>query len=73
MRFNFAEAMTDPKYYIPLAKASDEAGYLAMTIPDSITYPEELDALPARQDPQTGAVRRQRHRQGVTVWRPNTA
>ena len=36
MRFTYAEAMTDPKYYIPLAKAADEAGYHAMTIPDSI-------------------------------------
>ena len=44
MRFTYAEAMTDPKYYIPLAKAADEAGYHAMTIPDSIAYPEESDS-----------------------------
>ena len=36
MRFTFAEAMTDPSFYIPLAKAAEAAGYHAMTIPDSV-------------------------------------
>src|SRR6185436_19481370 len=36
--------MTDPTYYIPLAKAAEAAGYHAMTIPDSIAYPFESDA-----------------------------
>ncbi|MCZ8377790.1 TIGR03619 family F420-dependent LLM class oxidoreductase [Mycobacterium sp. CPCC 205372] len=44
MRFTYAEAMTDPTFYIPLAKAADEAGYHAMTIPDSIAYPYESDS-----------------------------
>jgi alkanesulfonate monooxygenase SsuD/methylene tetrahydromethanopterin reductase-like flavin-dependent oxidoreductase (luciferase family) len=44
MRFTYAEAMTDPKFYIPLAKAADEAGYHAMTIADSIAYPFESDS-----------------------------
>ncbi|MDX1870778.1 LLM class flavin-dependent oxidoreductase [Mycolicibacterium sp. 120266] len=44
MRFTYAEAMTDPSYYIPLAKAADAAGYHAMTIPDSIAYPEVSDS-----------------------------
>ena len=44
MRFTYAEAMTKPEYYIPLAKAADEAGYHAMTIPDSIAYPEVSDS-----------------------------
>src|SRR6187431_1198055 len=44
MRFTYAEAMTDPKYLIPLAKAADEAGYHAMTIPDSVAYPEVSDS-----------------------------
>ncbi|HEX2286621.1 MAG TPA: LLM class flavin-dependent oxidoreductase [Mycobacterium sp.] len=44
MRFTYAEAMTDPTYYIPLAKAAEAAGYHAMTIPDSIAYPFESDA-----------------------------
>ena len=44
MRFTYAEAMTDPKFYIPLAKAADEAGYHGMTIADSIAYPFESDA-----------------------------
>src|ERR1700712_4348150 len=43
MRFTYAEAMTDPKYYIPLAKAADEAGYHGMTIADSVAYPEVSD------------------------------
>ena len=44
MRFTYAEAMTDPTYYIPLAKAAEEAGYHAMTIADSLAYPFESDA-----------------------------
>src|SRR6476620_3631633 len=36
--------MTDPSYYIPLAKAAEAAGYHAMTIPDSIAYPFESDS-----------------------------
>jgi alkanesulfonate monooxygenase SsuD/methylene tetrahydromethanopterin reductase-like flavin-dependent oxidoreductase (luciferase family) len=44
MRFTYAESMTDPAYYIPLAKAADEAGYHAMTIADSIAYPFESDS-----------------------------
>jgi alkanesulfonate monooxygenase SsuD/methylene tetrahydromethanopterin reductase-like flavin-dependent oxidoreductase (luciferase family) len=44
MRFTYAESLTDPKYYIPLAKAADEAGYHAMTVADSIAYPEVSDS-----------------------------
>jgi alkanesulfonate monooxygenase SsuD/methylene tetrahydromethanopterin reductase-like flavin-dependent oxidoreductase (luciferase family) len=44
VRFTYAEAMTNPTYYIPLAKAAEAAGYHAMTIPDSVAYPFESDA-----------------------------
>lgn len=44
MRFTYAEAMTDPAYYIPLARAAEAAGYHAMTIPDSVAYPFESDS-----------------------------
>jgi alkanesulfonate monooxygenase SsuD/methylene tetrahydromethanopterin reductase-like flavin-dependent oxidoreductase (luciferase family) len=44
VRFTYAEAMTDPTFYLPLAKAAEAAGYHAMTIPDSIAYPFESDA-----------------------------
>ncbi|SHW12115.1 putative oxidoreductase [Mycobacteroides abscessus subsp. abscessus] len=44
MRFTFAEAMTDPSYYIPLAQAAEAAGYDGMTIADSLAYPYESDA-----------------------------
>lgn len=44
MRFTYAEAMTDPTFYIPLAKAAEAAGYHAMTIPDSVAYPFESDS-----------------------------
>src|SRR5439155_8083406 len=44
MRFSYAEAMTDPTFYIPLAKAAEAAGYASMTIPDSIAYPFESDS-----------------------------
>src|SRR4249919_2745984 len=44
MRFTYAESMTDPRYYIPLAQAAEAAGYHAMTIADSVAYPLESDA-----------------------------
>ena len=44
MRFSYAEAMTDFRYYIPLAKAAEAAGYASMTIPDSVAYPFKSDS-----------------------------
>lgn len=44
MRFTYAESLTDPKYYIPLAQAAEAAGFHAMTIADSVAYPYESDA-----------------------------
>lgn len=44
MRFCYAEAMTDPAFYIPLAKAAEAAGYSGMTIPDSLAYPFESES-----------------------------
>jgi hypothetical protein len=44
MRFTFAEAMTDHRFYVPLAKAAEAAGYHAMTIADSVAYPFESDS-----------------------------
>jgi probable F420-dependent oxidoreductase len=44
MRFSYAESMTDPSFYAPLARAAEEAGYHSMVIPDSICYPREADS-----------------------------
>jgi probable F420-dependent oxidoreductase len=44
MRFSFAEAMCDPEQYAPLARAAEEAGFHAMTLPDSVAYPEVSDS-----------------------------
>jgi len=43
MRFSFAESMTDPSFYAPLARAAEEAGYDSFVVPDSIAYPKESD------------------------------
>lgn len=43
MRFHYAEAMTNPAYYIPLAQAAESAGYFGFTIPDSLIYPKASD------------------------------
>jgi probable F420-dependent oxidoreductase len=40
MRFSYAESMTDPAFYAPLARAAEAAGYDSMIVPDSICYPE---------------------------------
>jgi probable F420-dependent oxidoreductase len=39
VRFCYAESMTDPSFYAPLARAAEDAGYDSMVIPDSICYP----------------------------------
>jgi probable F420-dependent oxidoreductase len=39
VRFSYAESMTDPSFYAPLACAADEAGYDSMVVPDSLCYP----------------------------------
>lgn len=44
MRFTYAEAMTDPSFYGPLAQAAEDAGFDGFLIPDSICYPAESDA-----------------------------
>ena len=44
MRFSYAESMTDPSFYAPLARAAEEAGYHSMVIPDSICYPLHADS-----------------------------
>ena len=41
MRFSYAESMTDPSFYGPLARAAEEAGYDSMIVPDSICYPKD--------------------------------
>jgi len=41
VRFTYAESMTNPAFYSPLARAAEEAGYDSMVIPDSICYPAE--------------------------------
>lgn len=44
MRFTYAEAMTDPSYYVPLARAAEAAGYTSMSVADSLVYPKESDS-----------------------------
>ena len=44
MRFTYAEAMTDPSYYVPLAQAAEAAGYDSFSVADSLAYPEVSDS-----------------------------
>ncbi len=43
MRFSYAESMTDPAFYAPLARAAEDAGYDTFVVPDSIAYPRVSD------------------------------
>jgi probable F420-dependent oxidoreductase len=43
MRFSYAESMTDPSFYGPLAQAAEDAGYDTFVVPDSIAYPLESE------------------------------
>jgi probable F420-dependent oxidoreductase len=45
MRFTYAESMTDPSFYAPLARAAEDSGYHSMVISDSICYPEHSDSV----------------------------
>ncbi|XVQ06484.1 TIGR03619 family F420-dependent LLM class oxidoreductase [Spirillospora sp. CA-255316] len=45
MRFTYVESMTDPSYYLPLARAAEEAGYASFAVADSLVYPRESDAV----------------------------
>ena len=45
MRFSYAESMTDPTFYGPLASAAEDAGYDTFVVPDSIAYPRESDSV----------------------------
>jgi probable F420-dependent oxidoreductase len=44
VRFSYAESLTDPLFYAPLARAAEDAGYDSMVIPDSLCYPEVSDS-----------------------------
>jgi probable F420-dependent oxidoreductase len=44
VRFSYAESMTDPSYYPPLARAAEQAGYHSMVVPDSICYPQHAES-----------------------------
>jgi probable F420-dependent oxidoreductase len=44
VRFSYAESMTDPSFYLPLAKAAEAAGFDSMVVPDSICYPEHASS-----------------------------
>jgi len=44
VRFTYAEAMTDPSFYVPLACAAEAAGFDGFLVPDSICYPAESDS-----------------------------
>jgi len=45
VRFSYAESMTDPSFYGPLARAAEEAGFDSFVVPDSIAYPRESDSI----------------------------
>jgi probable F420-dependent oxidoreductase len=45
VRFSYAESMTSPDYYAPLARAAEDSGYDSMVVPDSICYPERSDSV----------------------------
>ena len=41
MKFTTPIAMIDPSFYIPLARAAEEAGFDSIAVPDSIAYPQQ--------------------------------
>jgi probable F420-dependent oxidoreductase len=41
MKFTATVAMIDPAFYVPVARAAEEAGFDSIAVPDSIAYPRE--------------------------------
>ena len=41
MRFSYHHSMCSPDEYVALTKAAEEVGFGAVTMPDSICYPQE--------------------------------
>jgi len=39
MKFSYAQSMCDPNFYLPLATATEQAGYDGMVVPDNLGYP----------------------------------
>jgi probable F420-dependent oxidoreductase len=44
MRFTTMVSMVNPSYYVPLARAAEEAGFASFGLADSICYPRESDS-----------------------------
>src|SRR5947209_6372085 len=44
VRFTTMYSMIDPSYYVPLAKAAEDAGFHSIGLADSICYPKESDS-----------------------------
>ena len=44
MKFMAGVAMVDSSFYVPLARAAEEAGFDDVAVPDSICYPEASDS-----------------------------
>src|SRR5262245_44158147 len=42
MRFSFLDPNIEPSYYVPLARAVEEAGFDAYVIPDGFVFPRDL-------------------------------
>jgi probable F420-dependent oxidoreductase len=45
VRFSYAESMTSPEFYAPLARAAEDSGFDSMVVPDSICFPERSDSV----------------------------
>jgi probable F420-dependent oxidoreductase len=51
MRFSYAESMCEPGFYLPLARAAEEAGFTSYLVPDSLCYPaQSIAAYPYTPD-----------------------
>jgi probable F420-dependent oxidoreductase len=41
IRFSYAEAMVEPSFYAPLARAAEAAGFDSFVVPESVLYPRD--------------------------------
>lgn len=60
MKFSLAAAMVPPEQLLPIARAAEESGWDAVTVPDSVFFPKEVSA----EYPYTA--------DGGRFWQPDT-
>jgi probable F420-dependent oxidoreductase len=72
VRFSYNDPQIDPTFYIPLARAVEEAGFDGYVVPDGFVYPREFTKIEmtAQQRASGVALDSRRHLEGMPFLDP---